>query len=210
MVPPPFSIHLSPPLARPSPLFLLLLCSPIPSLCFCEYRVPVDGPGVFYTSASCTSNSKILYDPSFFHLHHLAFTFATQPACKSINHSTDPISKETEKPVKIQVDKRLEQMRDEVTSGTKVCVRCVALHTTTKFVGEMNYGKNVTPHIDCARQKTAKTVRAAEPEGVSNHTQNQQVINWTPKETREMKKMSADGVFSKPDLVEQKIGAPQR
>lgn len=76
--------------------------------------------------------------------------------------------------------------------GQKCWVRCVALHTTSKFVGEMNYGKNVTPHIDCARQKAAKTDMAAEQEGASNHTQNQQVINWAPKETREMKKMSAD------------------
>lgn len=74
----------------------------------------------------------------------------------------------------------------------------------------MNYGKNVTPHNDSAQQKTAKTDRAAEQEGVSNHAQNQQVINWTPKETREIKKMSADELISKPDFVEQKIGAPQR
>lgn len=93
--------------------------------------------------------------------------------------------------------------------GQKCCVRCIALLTTSKFVGEMNYGKNVTPHIDCAQQKTAKTGRAAE-RGVSNHTQNQQVINWKPKEMSEIEKMSADELISKPDFVEQKIGAPQR
>lgn len=91
--------------------------------------------------------------------------------------------------------------------GPKCGVRCVALHTTSKFVEEINYRINVTTHIDCGRQKTVTTDRAAEQEGVSNHTQNQQVINWTPKATREMTKMSTDELITKPDLVEQKIGA---
>lgn len=95
--------------------------------------------------------------------------------------------------------------------GQKRWVRCAALHTTSKFVGEMNYGKNVTPHIDCTTKDCENRAdRAAEHEGVSNHTQIQQVIKWTPKERREMKKMRADELISKPDLVEQKIGAPQR
>lgn len=56
VVPPSFSIYLSPPVARPSPLSSST--APPPPFISVYRECPMDGPGVFYIIHSCTSNAK--------------------------------------------------------------------------------------------------------------------------------------------------------
>lgn len=92
VVPPPFSIHLSPlspPVARPSPLSSST--APSPPFVSVYRECPMDGPGVFYITPSCTSNAKqtnfYSTPPLFIYLSVLSLPCAYQPVA---NHSADP------------------------------------------------------------------------------------------------------------------------
>lgn len=89
--PPPFSIHPSLP-CGPS------LSSLLPSHLFVSvYReYPIDGPGVFYITPSCTSNTNSPISPHPSSLHP-PLTSVLPACCKPINHSADPIGKGGEK-----------------------------------------------------------------------------------------------------------------
>lgn len=88
VVPPPFSIHLSPPLPLwPGPL--LFYSSPSPPFVSVHRECPIDGPGVLYITPSCTSNTKQtifwLY-PSSFHLPLLPRSpWHPSACCKSLS-----------------------------------------------------------------------------------------------------------------------------
>lgn len=170
------SLLFHPPLSPSGPAFSSLSppppLQPIPSLCFCKHRVPKDGPGVFYMTASCTSNTKqikFFTTPSSFHLHHLPFTPSTRPACQSINHSTDLISRELAIQLKYRRKKGWTIWEMGLQVEQKCWVRCIALHTTSKFVGGMNYGGNGMPQVVGVQQ--AENRQSSRTEGVSTHTQ---------------------------------------